>query len=124
MNDAAETRHARMKELFAIALSVRPPDREAWLKNVCAGDAGLREEVELLLNDYESAFPFFEGVRTNLTSAGSALASGRNWLRAKELIAGALERPPNERDAFLRQNCTDLELLDEIRKLIAEDASL
>ena len=45
------------------------------------------------------------------------------WTRLADLVPDALERPPTERDAFLRQACTDdalgEELLAEARSLVA-----
>ena len=40
------------------------------------------------------------------------------WQRAKVLMADALERPPAERDAFLRSQCSDADLLQQILELL------
>ena len=42
-------RHARVSELFARALSLEKTERDELLSNECAGDEGLRREVEGLL---------------------------------------------------------------------------
>ena len=46
--------HGKVKRLFAEAVELPEADREAFLSRVCAGDAALREQVDLLL---ESHFP-------------------------------------------------------------------
>src|SRR4029450_11229973 len=54
----ASERAARISDLYHRALSRRPEDRDAFLNEVCAGDEGLRREVESLLR-YESDSPEF-----------------------------------------------------------------
>jgi serine/threonine-protein kinase len=45
------------------------------------------------------------------------------WTQIQTLFDAALERPPDERDAFLRAACTDApDLLAEVRSLLAADA--
>ena len=42
------------------------------------------------------------------------------WARAKDLIAEALALPESEREAFLRTQCHDPVLLDDVKSLIAD----
>jgi serine/threonine protein kinase len=44
----------------------------------------------------------------------------QRWQEAKQLIVEALERPPQQRAAFLREQCADGELLAEVEALLAE----
>jgi tRNA A-37 threonylcarbamoyl transferase component Bud32/tetratricopeptide (TPR) repeat protein len=45
-----------------------------------------------------------------------------NWARMKEIFLAALEKPRNEREAFLSDACSDAALRQEVRKLLeAED---
>src|SRR4051812_7667241 len=54
----ASDRQARLSELYQAALAHPPADRELFLKNACAGDESLREEVGSLLR-YASESPEF-----------------------------------------------------------------
>src|SRR5436190_20263963 len=40
------------------------------------------------------------------------------WQRAKALMADGLERPPAEREAFLRSRCSDADLLKQVLSMI------
>lgn len=43
------------------------------------------------------------------------------WQEIKRILAGALERPPRERSAYLEQACTNAEVRREVESLIAAD---
>ena len=44
------------------------------------------------------------------------------WKQVDDLLQSALDRPPEERDAFLRQACAGDEALErEVRSLLASD---
>ncbi len=43
-----------LKELFLSALEVAPNDRAEWLDRECAGDAGLREQLNLMLAAHDA----------------------------------------------------------------------
>jgi hypothetical protein len=67
-------RWARTKELFAAALEHQPEEREAFLRQACAGDEELRHEVESLLaasanTDILSVSPIPTHLRPKMTSA-------------------------------------------------------
>jgi serine/threonine protein kinase len=57
-------RWARVKETFQAALLRGSTDRDAFLVEACGGDAELRDEVDSLLEAYESAGDFMLGVET------------------------------------------------------------
>jgi len=42
-----------------------------------------------------------------------------HWQEVKKVLAGALERPPSERRAYLEQSCADVSLRREVESLIA-----
>ncbi len=48
-------RWRRIDDLFDASLKVAPPEREAWLREVCRDDEGLRAEVAQLLDQHERA---------------------------------------------------------------------
>ena len=50
----------RVKEVFAGALRQVPGEREDYLDHICSDDRYLRDEVESLLNSFESADTFLE----------------------------------------------------------------
>ena len=58
-SDTAADRCERIKELFASAMSVGPAARVAVLDEACGGDAELRNAVQALLDDHDSAQKFF-----------------------------------------------------------------
>jgi hypothetical protein len=41
-----------------------------------------------------------------------------HWVRLKEIFQAALQKPPQEREAFLDSACTDPEFRTEARKLL------
>ena len=43
-----------LKELFLSALEVAPKDRAEWLDRECAGEEGLREQLNLMLAAHEA----------------------------------------------------------------------
>ncbi len=47
-----------IKSIFGRAVALAPGERAAYLEGACAGDAGLREEVESLLRAHGDAGPF------------------------------------------------------------------
>jgi non-specific serine/threonine protein kinase len=53
-------RWQKIKDLFDVALETEPERRAGFLKNVCAGDAELRLEIEKLLASFEDAGEFME----------------------------------------------------------------
>jgi serine/threonine-protein kinase len=54
-------RWRRVEELYHAALTRGERDRMAFLVNACAGDEGLRREVESLLAQPASACGFLDG---------------------------------------------------------------
>lgn len=58
----APERWARIKSVLNGALDVAAPERESYLDSVCGADAGLRREVESLLNAHDQAASFLEPV--------------------------------------------------------------
>jgi non-specific serine/threonine protein kinase/serine/threonine-protein kinase len=53
-------RWRRVETVFQSALDVAPENRERFLAEACAGDEGLRREVEGLIEGYEAADEFLE----------------------------------------------------------------
>jgi serine/threonine protein kinase len=68
-------RTARVKEIFLGALDVRAGERGAFLDAACAGDAGLRREVEALL-EHESAGSFLTPPQSGVSLGAFAPAGG------------------------------------------------
>jgi serine/threonine-protein kinase len=58
MADATSDRFHRVDALFGAALEVATPERSAFLDSACAGDAGLRAEVEELLSAHDASSDF------------------------------------------------------------------
>lgn len=50
----------RREEIFCAALEVAPEEREAYLERACAGDAGLRADVDRMLSKLTGAEEFFQ----------------------------------------------------------------
>ena len=48
-------RHQQIGDLFDAALKLEPVRRGAFLDQACAGDPGLRQEIESLLASHENA---------------------------------------------------------------------
>lgn len=55
-----QTRWKQVEELLQQALDLKPLDRPTFLNNACAGDIGLRRQVETLLNKEFQAEIFIE----------------------------------------------------------------
>ncbi len=53
-------RWQRVKELFQTTLARAPAERGSFLEEACAGQNGLREEVELLIRSHEKSGDFIE----------------------------------------------------------------
>jgi serine/threonine-protein kinase len=60
---------ARLEELLAEALGRRPDERAAYLDEVCAGDAELRQELDELLALDDKAAAFFDQLSGEITGA-------------------------------------------------------
>src|SRR5437588_8795823 len=61
----------RLKTIFGEALVRRDrPERAAYLDEACRGDAGLRAQVETLLNDHERIGRFLGTAAGSIPSAG------------------------------------------------------
>ena len=68
----------QVKELFALALERDPEDRSSFLRDACAGDDSLRNEVESLLSSFDGADTFLEDCPVaDLLSAQSRAMPGR-----------------------------------------------
>jgi serine/threonine protein kinase/tetratricopeptide (TPR) repeat protein len=68
----------QVKELFALALEQDPGNRSSFLRHACAGDDGLRSEVESLLSSFDGADTFLEdGPVADLVSAQARAMTGR-----------------------------------------------
>jgi non-specific serine/threonine protein kinase/serine/threonine-protein kinase len=71
-------RWRRVETVFQTALDITPENRELFLAEVCAGDEGLRLEVERLIERYEAADEFLEQPAVDLKQiAGSELPTLR-----------------------------------------------
>ena len=69
----------KVKEIFNDALEVKPAEREAFLTEVCADDADLRREVEVLLRSFEEDFletPAVEQVADVIAEDQNSFKSG------------------------------------------------
>ena len=53
-------RWRQIDQLFHLALGKQPDERELFLADLCAGDAGLQKEVEDLISSHEQAEEFIE----------------------------------------------------------------
>jgi non-specific serine/threonine protein kinase/serine/threonine-protein kinase len=73
----APERYKRVKQIFQSALEVEPQGRASFIDGACAGDQGLRAEVESLLSHHDEAGSFIE-------------------LSAFEVAARAIERQEDE----------------------------
>src|SRR3954447_22317731 len=61
----------RLKRIFGEALVRQEgPERAAYLDEACRGDAGLRAQVETLLNDHERIGRFLGTAAGSIPSAG------------------------------------------------------
>lgn len=65
-------RHARVKELFLQAIELPLTQRAAWLIEACAGDASLRKEVEILLEQQSVENPAPMSQDETMAVGGSA----------------------------------------------------
>lgn len=66
----------RVRDLFLIAVEREPGDRGAFLDDACGGDAGLRDEVEALLQSHTEAGDFLEAPALAISDAKNALRVG------------------------------------------------
>jgi len=79
----------RVKQVFEAALSARPDERSAYVRNACAGDRALQAEVESMLAAHERAGSFAErpaletvGVLERRLRSGASIGAYRieSWL--------------------------------------------
>jgi serine/threonine protein kinase/tetratricopeptide (TPR) repeat protein len=69
----------RIQEIFETVTALPQPEREAYLAETCAGDEGVRQEVESLISVRQSADGFFEtpavaeGLKAFLDSGGELM---------------------------------------------------
>ncbi len=67
-----ETTRQRLETLFEAALEIKnPAERSAFLARECAGDGGLREQVDRLLAAFLRSEQFFDDCRPALKAAGA-----------------------------------------------------
>src|ERR1700690_2076586 len=59
------------------------------------------------------------GLASARTEEGRKQVTPERWQEMKKVLAGALERTPTERDAYLDQACADVSLRREVESLIA-----
>src|ERR1700690_4375436 len=59
------------------------------------------------------------GLASARTEEGRKQVTPERWWEMKKVLAGALERTPTERDAYLDQACADVSLRRELESLIA-----
>jgi hypothetical protein len=70
-------RWRRIEDLFACVLRIDPAEREAWLREACGDDEGLRAELAHLLDQDERAFR--ESFLTAPETPGRATDPTRSW---------------------------------------------
>lgn len=66
----------RARDLFLIAVEREPAERGAFLDDACGVDAGLRDEVEGLLQSHTEAGDFLEAPALAISDAKNALRVG------------------------------------------------
>jgi eukaryotic-like serine/threonine-protein kinase len=78
-SDSQSGRPDRLRDLFCRALELDPAAQKAFLDEACAGDDGLRAEVESLLCEREEASDFFEAPawRSDLLPPGTRIGRYR-----------------------------------------------
>ena len=75
-----QERWLRVKDIFHAALDREPDERSAFLDTTCRGDAGLRHEVELLLEKEMEAGSFLETPVTDYATVTQTVTSvGRQF---------------------------------------------
>jgi tetratricopeptide (TPR) repeat protein/predicted Ser/Thr protein kinase len=75
VNDSADARWLRIKNLFADAIELAPELRAEWIVRTCAGDDGLRLELDALLEAHEQAGRFMEQGALALPEAAGVVAA-------------------------------------------------
>ncbi|HEX8733786.1 MAG TPA: protein kinase [Pyrinomonadaceae bacterium] len=76
MNPISATRWQKIEEVFQTALDKPTPEkREAYLKQACAGDAKLREEVEKLLIQFDEAEDYADATEADPDESKSLLSA-------------------------------------------------
>ena len=88
MSETPGGRGERIKELFASAISVGPAARVAVLDEACAGDAELRNAVEDLLENYDSARDFFARFPPDFARQVLGMAPAPRTFSPGDLVAG------------------------------------
>src|SRR6516162_4686100 len=94
MTAMLEQRWTKVTHLFEAALELSPGERDAFLERACAGDEGLRGEVQSLLEADASAGSFMEIPGDQETSdAGATVLSegdsvGRYVVRSRLGMGG------------------------------------
>jgi serine/threonine protein kinase len=79
-------RWPRIKEIFHAALAQAPDDRAAFLRDACAGDEALRQEVASLLAAHAEAGSFAERAAIDALGSGDSSPTARD---VPALAAGA-----------------------------------
>ena len=72
----------RLTELFEAALDREPAERAGFLSVACAGDDGLRREVELLIDSHERAGDFGTSPAFHFAAAGVSLSDSATAFEA------------------------------------------
>jgi serine/threonine protein kinase len=85
MDEITSNRLERIKELFAAAAEMSPPDRSSFLPGVCDGDSALLAEVERLLREHDEMGSFLE---SGSGSAGLARLVDLHSFTVGELVSG------------------------------------
>ena len=88
MSNLTAARRERIKELFAVAVSMPVAARCAMLDGACAGDAELRTAIANLLDDYKSARQFFAQFPGDLARDVLGFGEAPRTFGAGELVAG------------------------------------
>jgi eukaryotic-like serine/threonine-protein kinase len=79
-------RWQQLEDLFQAALDRAPADRESFVVGACAGDAGLRQEVERLLHAHEQASSFVAEAAADVERVAATLPPDGRQLGAYRIV--------------------------------------
>ena len=79
-------RWQQLEELFHAALDRASADREAFVARACAGDAGLRQEVERLLRAHEQASSFVAQTAADVAHVAATVSPDGRQIGAYHIV--------------------------------------